>query len=264
MGLRVYALCERSTFLLLVYFNTLVVSQTVASKGRINVEQWIGKDWEGSDRGIIEIALLSRNLPEGSEENQENPVRIARLLAEIRTEYPPNTNTTFSAQIKYEDSSSTSYICVHHEVMGSSGLDTGQNYITLTKVWCSFSTRHRETHTLGNVTKRAEERKHTDINSPLYVYSLYRYNVKGKIVSVLNKLSSTPWRRMGEWMYRSSFSWPRHYLEQSGQLHAPGKEPRYPFDWRLGRPQIWSRRRGEEKILDPTGTRTSTSWSSSL
>jgi hypothetical protein len=35
---------------------------------------------------------------------------------------------------------------------------------------------------------------------------------------------------MGEWMYRSTFSWPRHYQEVSGQLHAPaalppGKEP---------------------------------------
>jgi hypothetical protein len=26
---------------------------------------------------------------------------------------------------------------------------------------------------------------------------------------------------MGEWMYRSKFSWPRHYLEVSGKLHAP-------------------------------------------
>jgi hypothetical protein len=26
---------------------------------------------------------------------------------------------------------------------------------------------------------------------------------------------------MGEWMYRSTFSWPRHQLEVSGQLHAP-------------------------------------------
>jgi hypothetical protein len=37
---------------------------------------------------------------------------------------------------------------------------------------------------------------------------------------------------MEEWMYRSRFSWPRHYLEVSGQLHASvalplGKEPRY-------------------------------------
>jgi hypothetical protein len=35
---------------------------------------------------------------------------------------------------------------------------------------------------------------------------------------------------MGEWMYRSTFSWPRHKLEVSGQLHAPaalppGKQP---------------------------------------
>jgi hypothetical protein len=23
-------------------------------------------------------------------------------------------------------------------------------------------------------------------------------------------LSTTPWRRMGEWMYRSTYSWPQH------------------------------------------------------
>jgi hypothetical protein len=66
----------------------------------------------------------------------------------------------------------------------------------------------------------------------------------------------------GEWMYRATFSWPRHYLDLSGQLHAPtalppGKAPplRYPLDRRLGGPQSRSGRCGEEKILDPTGTR---------
>jgi hypothetical protein len=39
---------------------------------------------------------------------------------------------------------------------------------------------------------------------------------------------------MGEWMYRFTFSWPRHYIEVSGQLHAPAvllplKEPPYPW-----------------------------------
>jgi hypothetical protein len=33
--------------------------------------------------------------------------------------------------------------------------------------------------------------------------------------------------------------------------------PRYPLDRRLGGPQSRSGRRGEEKILDPTGTRNS-------
>jgi hypothetical protein len=42
---------------------------------------------------------------------------------------------------------------------------------------------------------------------------------------------------MGEWMYRSTFSWPRHYLEVSGQLHAPAalfpeNIPSYPLDRR--------------------------------
>jgi hypothetical protein len=57
-----------------------------------------------------------------------------------------------------------------------------------------------------------------------------RYNLAGasmrprrkeKIVIVLSYLSTMPWSCMGEWMYRSPYSWPRHYLEASGQLHAP-------------------------------------------
>jgi hypothetical protein len=30
---------------------------------------------------------------------------------------------------------------------------------------------------------------------------------------------------MGEWIYRSTFSWPRHWLELSGQLRAPTALP---------------------------------------
>jgi hypothetical protein len=37
-----------------------------------------------------------------------------------------------------------------------------------------------------------------------------------------------------------------------------GKNPRYPLDRKLGGPQSRSGRRGEKKILDPTGTRTPT------
>jgi hypothetical protein len=69
-------------------------------------------------------------------------------------------------------------------------------------------------------------------------------------------------------MYRSTLSWSRHKLEVSGQLHAPatlppGKELRYPLDRLLGGPQSQSWRCGEEKILDPSGTQTPTTWSSS-
>jgi hypothetical protein len=40
---------------------------------------------------------------------------------------------------------------------------------------------------------------------------------------------------MGEWIYRSTFSWSRHYMEVSCQLHTPaalhpGKGPQYPLD----------------------------------
>jgi hypothetical protein len=52
------------------------------------------------------------------------------------------------------------------------------------------------------------------------------------------------------------------------KLHAqaallPGKSPRYPLDRMLGGPQSRSGRRGEEKILNPTRTRTPTPRSSS-
>jgi hypothetical protein len=46
-------------------------------------------------------------------------------------------------------------------------------------------------------------------------------------------------------------------------LYRRGKSPRYPFDRRLGEPQSQSRLCGEEKILDPTVTRTLTLPSSS-
>jgi hypothetical protein len=41
-------------------------------------------------------------------------------------------------------------------------------------------------------------------------------------------------------------------------LYRRGKSPRYPLERRLGGPQNRAGRRGEEKILDPTGTRTPT------
>jgi hypothetical protein len=49
----------------------------------------------------------------------------------------------------------------------------------------------------------------------------------------------------------------------SGQLHAPAalpleKAPQYPLERRLGGPQNWYGCRGEEKVLDPTGTQTLT------
>jgi hypothetical protein len=33
------------------------------------------------------------------------------------------------------------------------------------------------------------------------------------------------WRRIGEWLYISTFSWPRHWLEMSGELYAPAALP---------------------------------------
>jgi hypothetical protein len=84
------------------------------------------------------------------------------------------------------------------------------------------------------------------------------FTCKGKVVPVLNKLTTTQRRRTGEWMYRSTYSWPQHYFEVSGQLYPRGKSPWYRLDRRLGWPQNRSRWRGEEKNLALTGTRTPT------
>jgi hypothetical protein len=62
---------------------------------------------------------------------------------------------------------------------------------------------------------------------------------------------------MGEWMYRPTIYWSRHYFELSSQLHAPPLYPRYPLGRRLGGPQSRSGRY-EVKILDSTGTPTQT------
>jgi hypothetical protein len=48
----------------------------------------------------------------------------------------------------------------------------------------------------------------------------------------------------------------------SRPLFPRGKKPQYPLDTRFGGPQSRSGQRGEETILDPTGTRTPTPQSS--
>jgi hypothetical protein len=45
------------------------------------------------------------------------------------------------------------------------------------------------------------------------ITSIHRVPVKDKVIPVIKYLKTTPWRRMGEWMYRSIYSWPRHYWE---------------------------------------------------
>jgi hypothetical protein len=81
-------------------------------------------------------------------------------------------------------------------------------------------------------------------------------NIKSKVESVLNLISATPWRRVGEWMYRSTFSWPRYYLEvQLYAMVALTAGIQYASDRKLGGPQIRTGRSGERKTLDSTRTR---------
>jgi hypothetical protein len=61
-------------------------------------------------------------------------------------------------------------------------------------------------------------------------------------------------------MYTSTFSWPRHsrcrwmFSFAPRPLNLRGKSVRYPLNKWLGGSQNRSGRRGEERILDPTGT----------
>jgi hypothetical protein len=50
---------------------------------------------------------------------------------------------------------------------------------------------------------------------------------------------------------------------RSGRFIPGRKSPKHPLDRRLRGPQNRSGQRGEEKILDPTGTLTLIPWSSS-
>jgi hypothetical protein len=50
-------------------------------------------------------------------------------------------------------------------------------------------------------------------NSPVIESSAYQneaITMQDEVFPELNWISTTPWRRMGDWMYRSTFSSPRH------------------------------------------------------
>jgi hypothetical protein len=64
----------------------------IASDGRIVDEWWIGEDLDGSYRSLIYV--ISWNLLRGAEKSTKK-LRIASVLAEIRTEYIPNKNIVY-------------------------------------------------------------------------------------------------------------------------------------------------------------------------
>jgi hypothetical protein len=70
------------------------------------------------------------------------------------------------------------------------------------------------------------------------------------------QLSTKSWRRMEEWMYKFTFSWPRHLNEASGSFTLRPIYPRYPLGRRLGRPQNRSGQRGQGNLAF-NGTRIS-------
>jgi hypothetical protein len=86
----------------------------------------------------------------------------------------------------------------------------------------SGKTQETEAYPAERLTQELSSREHClrlkgPGNSLFYVLrqdgdqaNLRNIMKKGKVVPVLNLSSSTPWRRMGEWMYRSTISWRRH------------------------------------------------------
>jgi hypothetical protein len=81
---------------------------------------------------------------------------------------------------------------------------------------------------------------------------------KQRIQTCLYNSYSMP-QMFGLWMRR--LGWAVSFTPRP--LYPRGKDPWYPLGRRLGGPQNRSGQREEEKILDPTGTRTLTHWSSS-
>jgi hypothetical protein len=83
---------------------------------------------------------------------------------------------------------------------------------------------------------------------------------KINVVPVRNQLGTTPWRCRctDQHFLYLDISWRDVVSFRPRPLYPRGNSPLYPFDWRLGGPQSQSVRRGEDKILDLTGTQTPT------
>jgi hypothetical protein len=82
----------------------------------------------------------------------------------------------------------------------------------------------------------------------------HAWESKDKVVPV-PQLSTTPWRRIGEWMYNSFFDlstrWRWVVNFTSRPLYPQGKSPWYPLNRRLGGPQSRSGSVDEEKNSQP-------------
>jgi hypothetical protein len=71
--------------------------------------------------------------------------------------------------------------------------------------------------------------------------------LESKFVSVLSYFNTTSWRRMGEWKYRPTYSWPSWSRVASftpRPLYNEGTFTRYPLDRLCGSPEpVWKKSR---------------------
>jgi hypothetical protein len=80
---------------------------------------------------------------------------------------------------------------------------------------------HVSLHALVDLYVLVEHNYNKSHITGIYWFGFYAHlKSNGTVVRVLNQLSTTPWRLMGEWMYTPAFTRPRHLLKVSGQLHV--------------------------------------------
>jgi hypothetical protein len=107
-------------------------------------------------------------------------------------------------------------------------------------------------------TFKYEETRSNYVPVPYVHYTKWlKKKVKLSLCLLIKHYAMKTYRGVDEYC-RFTFSWPRHKLEVSGQLHAPaallpGKSSRYPFYRRLGGPQSRSGRYGEVKLFNLRG-----------
>jgi hypothetical protein len=129
---------------------------------------------------------------------------------------------------------------------------------TSQETYCVFITKHIRRWCLGErirVHAKNEIRIYTVWAKPEFLnVTAAGTQARGKVVPVVNQLSTTPWRRMGEWRYNTIIldlgtRWKYVVSLTPRPLYLLGRNPRCPLNRSLGGLQGRYGRCGAEKIL---------------